>query len=103
VPGAIADFVDLVAGRYAFQRVISAHFNTPAAATPADLQRAFAFAYKLAGRKPGPVARGASGGPFSLGGLFGAPAPSPVTYPKDDMAVLNAVNSFIVKVGVANR
>ena len=41
IPGAVREWVDLIC-KWDFKRVISAHFNSPADATPADFRSAHA-------------------------------------------------------------
>ena len=101
--------MDRISARWAFTSVLPAHFNAPAAAGPAELQRAFAFAYQLVGRRPGPVGAGGENPLAALlgvlvgGGGGGGGVGKAVEYPEDDMAVLRFVNDFIKKAGVADR
>ncbi|CAL5224815.1 g7564 [Coccomyxa viridis] len=46
IPGAVREWVDLIC-KWDFKRVISAHFNSPADATPADFRKAFDFVYRM--------------------------------------------------------
>jgi hypothetical protein len=111
VPEALVEFVDRIATRWAFTSVLPAHFNAPARAGPDDLQRAFAFAYRLVGRAP-QRRRPQGGGDNPLAALFaglqggiggGKGVVRPQEYPADDMAVLRFVNDFIKKAGVASK
>lgn len=51
-PEAVADWVEDMCSSWNFRRIIPCHFSGPVKATPSDLRRTFAFAYKAAGRSP---------------------------------------------------
>ena len=108
VPEAVVEFVERVCERWpGFTSAIPAHFNAPAPATPKDLQKAFAFAYALTGKKPGVVKGGGGGGLleglFGAGGGVGKKGGAVTKYPDSDMEVLNLVNGFILKAGLAEK
>ena len=113
IPDALVDFVDRIATTWDFTTVLPAHFNAPAPGSPTALQDAFAFAYRLTGRRPSPARRMAGGtegrgsNPFLAlwdkvmeGAREGKRTEE---YPEDDTAVLRFVNGFILKAGIANK
>ncbi|GFR43070.1 hypothetical protein Agub_g4077, partial [Astrephomene gubernaculifera] len=125
IPKSVVEWVEEMCTDWNFRQIIPCHFAAPIRAGPADLRRAFTFAYDLAAaegllptppQQPPQQQEGLLPGFLSgLGGLLsaigerlgggggGAAAWQPVVFPPADMRTLNSLNETLLSLGAVKR
>ncbi|KAG2498386.1 hypothetical protein HYH03_003645 [Edaphochlamys debaryana] len=118
VPKSVSDWVESICTDWDFKQIIPCHMDAPVKAGPADLRRAFAFAFESAEAQgllppkpePEPVRGGFLGinlgnlfGGFKLGLGNGSGDAKPVDFPKEDLEVLDFINEQLNKGNFVKR
>jgi len=103
VPATTRRWVDSICNNWDFNKVIPCHFDGPIPAKPADVKRAFTFAYEMTedlDEESKPAKNGGVLGWFTSLFKKEEKLVRPVVFPAADIKALTDLNQLLIKTGV---